>query len=126
MGRSGWIVVMLATLCFGCGSGSSTGPSPAPVPTPSPSPAPTPPTVAQFRLDGTIADALSKSGISATVDLLTASGTLVAETTTDTSGRFTFGLVSAGNYVLRASATGYESSAETISLGSNLNVGMGL
>jgi len=123
----GW-PILIAVLCAGCGAGSSTTPSPpsSPSPAPVPSPIPSPAPVAQFRLDGTISDALSKNAISGSVDLLTTAGVLVAEAVADVAGQFTFGSIPTGAYVVRASASGYDTSSQQINLVFNLRVGIGL
>jgi hypothetical protein len=78
-------------------------------------------------LDGNVFDRLSRNAIAATVDLLNVAGTPVAaRAMTDPSGRFSFGAVSAGNYVIRASASGYDSSTQTINLTANTIVDIGL
>jgi hypothetical protein len=102
--------VAVVLVCTACGSGSPTSPEPT-----------------QFSLTGTVIDALSRGGISASVDLLSMAGTVtIAARTTDPSGQFTFGTVPASSYVLRASASGYEPSSQTIHLTANTTVEIGL
>jgi hypothetical protein len=92
------------------------GPSPEPSPTPVPSATPTPSptataTPARATITGQVIDTVTQVGIAAARVTSDAGGSA----TTDINGNFTFD-VNAGSYTLTASATGYNSSSQTVAV----------
>jgi hypothetical protein len=87
-------------------------PLPSILPTPSPTPVPAPtPTPNRATIGGQVVDSVTQLGI-AGAQVTTSSG---GSTTTDVNGNFTFG-VSAGTHTLTASAIGYSSASQTVTV----------
>jgi hypothetical protein len=101
---------------------ASPTPSPSPtvglpLPTPSPLPSPTP-TPGAASIGGQVTDSLTRVPIVAGTVSLSPGG---ATTQTDANGNFSLG-VNAGTYTVAASAIGYSSASQTVTVGSGKTV----
>jgi hypothetical protein len=101
----------------------STSPLPLPSATPLPSilPTPTPtPSPTKAAISGQVIDTVTRLPIVGATISLSPGG---ATTLTDVNGNFSFG-VNAGTYTVTASATGYSSSSQTVTVNGGQNLGV--
>ena len=93
-------------------------PTPTPLPTILPTPTPTPTPKPKSAISGQVIDTVSHLPIAGARVALSPSG---ASTTTDVNGNFSIG-VNAGTYTVTASAVGYNSASQTVTVSGGQNV----
>lgn len=96
----------------------SINPLPTPTPLPSILPTPTPTPKPKSAISGQVIDTVSHLPIAGARVALSPSG---ASTTTDVNGNFSIG-VSPGTYTVTASAVGYDSASQTVSVSGGQNL----
>ncbi|HHT9149252.1 MAG TPA: carboxypeptidase regulatory-like domain-containing protein, partial [Candidatus Wujingus californicus] len=90
--------------------------------TPTPTPTATP-ALTTGNITGTVTDAdTSDPIVGAPVVLATTGGTPLAQTSTDSSGNYTFNDVEAGTYIVAVTANGYEQDARNVKVVANQTV----
>ena len=93
-------------------------PLPSVVPTPSPTPAATPtPTPGRATINGQVVDIVTHLGIPGAQVMISSGGS----TLTDATGNFNFAVI-AGSYTLTASATGYSSASQAVTVNGGQNL----
>ena len=88
-------------------------PTPTPTPTPTSTPTPTPACSGAATISGQVADIVTKLGIPKASVTMSACG---LPTTTDINGNFSFSNLPAGQYTVTASATGYYSNSQAVTV----------
>jgi len=103
---------VLCALCVMCAACSPSAPSSSATTTPA-----TPTPTAPYTLNGRVVQAFSANGIGAAALTLISPSGVVAATTTDSTGAFSFsGLTESGTYEIDTNANGYVPAQTTMSI----------